>query len=292
MIQTWTATSGGRRAPLSFEEYIRQFTVGILGWFTSTAPRAKDLAFIHFLPVWGGIGLAILLLILLARRARGFSPLAASTLGFGLIYTVALFTNALISYFNRLWGRFQLPVYIPLVVLFLVVIGMGTRFLRENKSRAYPAAAFLGAAFLVFISVAQFQQAIRLMQNSVQGMIPENGINTREWNENSVQQYWNGHAPGGDYLLFSNYPAGAAFHTQHTANASPRKSGVYDDNIIPLENYRDYLFAPGKETYLLWIEPNALEHVYLPPEFEEIAVMEVLIENEDGGIYRLSPTEF
>ena len=113
------------RAPLTFEEYFSQFTLGMMGWFRSELPRARDLTTFHYLSIWGFIALAIILLFLLARKARVFSPLVASTLGFGLIYTLALFGNALISYFNRLWGRFQLPFYFPLIVLFLVVIAWG-----------------------------------------------------------------------------------------------------------------------------------------------------------------------
>ncbi|MBI5842401.1 MAG: hypothetical protein HZB19_20120 [Chloroflexi bacterium] len=289
MLNTWTATADGRRAPLSFDEYIRQFTVGFLGWFTPSAPPAKDLTFLHFLLVWGSIAFAIVLLILLARRVRVFTPLVASTLGFGLIYMAALFSNALVAYFNRLWGRFQLPVYVPLIVLFLVVIGTGLRYLCASNPRGHGVAMVFAVAFLLFAGTAQLQQTINLMKDSVSGVISENGINTKEWNENSVQRYWNEHVPDGEYLLFSNYPAGAAFHTWHEVYASPRRSGVYDENVIPLEDYKEYLFSPSAETYLLWIEPNVLEHIYLPEDFAEIAEIEVLIENEDGGVYRLKP---
>jgi hypothetical protein len=289
MMQTWRATEGNRRAPLSFEEYFRQFTVGFLDWFTASAPRPRDLTLIHFLLVWGSIALGIILLILLARRVRIFNPLVASTLGFGAIYTLALFTNALIAYFNRLWGRFQLPVYAPLVVLFLMVIGHGLRYLRETGFGGYRAAALLGAAFLVFVGAAQFDRTIGLMKDSLNGVIPENGVNTREWNENSIIKYWNSHKPQGEYLLMSNYHAGAAFHTGHEALASPRKREVYGTEIIPLDRYVEGMFSSGADVYLLWIEPNELEHVYLPHELSPIAEIETLIENEDGGIYRLRP---
>jgi hypothetical protein len=103
-------------------------------------------------------------------------------------------------------------------------------------------------------------------------------------------QYWKANPPAGEYRLFSNYTALVAFHTQHNTNASPRRSGVYDKTIIPLESYESSLFSDDKDVYLIWIEPNVLEHVYLPRELAPIAEIEVVIENEDGGIYLLHPT--
>jgi hypothetical protein len=80
-----------------------------------------------------------------------------------------------------------------------------------------------------------------------------------------------------------------AFHTQHEVSASPRKSGLYDTTIIPLEDYADTLFTDGKDVYLMWIEPNPYEYIYLPHELSPIADITVIIENEDGGLYLLRP---
>jgi hypothetical protein len=289
MLNTWTATSGGRREPLLFIEYASQFTVGTIAWFTTNVPDTNDATLLHYAIVWGPVLLAFILLFVLSRKIQVLNSAATFMIGFGVIYTAALFTNALIAYFNRLWGRFQLPDYFPLVILFLLVIGHGLRFLKEHHSRFYAPAALLGFGFLIFVSAAQLNRTTLLMRGAIQGIIPENGVNTGEMNENSIIQYWKENPPQGEYHLFSNYTALAAFHTQHTANASPRKSPVYGDEIYPLEDYTDYLFSNTSDVYLLWVEPNVYEHVYLPNEFSLIAEIEVIIENEDGGLYRLRP---
>lgn len=289
MLNTWTATSGSRREPLSFVEYASQFTVGTMAWFTIHVPDTNEATIFHYGLVWGPVLLAFILLFVLSKKIKMTNPAATFIIGFGVLYTIALFTNALIAYFNRLWGRFQLPDYVPLVFLFLLIIGHGLRYLKEQNSRFYTPAAILGFGFLLFVSVAQVNRTVLLMRDAIQGDIPENGINTGEMNENSIIQYWKANPPEGEYHLFSNYTALAAFHTQHTANASPRKSPVYGDEIYPLEDYIGYLFPNESDVYLLWIEPNAYEHVYLPSEFSPIAEIEVIIENEDGGIYRLRP---
>jgi hypothetical protein len=291
MFKTWAATANDRRLPLTFSEYFSQFTTGIIRWFTFQPPNFNELTFLDYLSVWGSILLAIILLLLLARKTSIFSPLVVSTFGFGLIYTLALFSNALISYFNRLWGRFQLPIYFPLIILFLLLLREGLNYIRENRSsRAYYMLAGVGTIFLLTIGITQFKTTLRIMEESYMGDISENSINTHLMNENSIIQYWKKNAPKGEFRLYGNYTALVAFHTGQQVFVSPRKSGIYDETVIPLENYVDNLFVDKKPVYLMWIEPNAYEHVYLPEELAPIANIKILIENEDGGLYLLSPT--
>lgn len=289
MLNTWIHTTDGRREPLSFAEYASQFTVGIIAWFTTHVPDTNDATTFHYVTIWGTVLLAFTLLALLARRAALVRPVVWFTLGFSVIYTVALFTNALIAYFNRLWGRFQLPDYFPGVILFLLVIGYGLRHLKQTHSRFYLPAAVFGIGFLLFFSVAQLNRTILLLQDAAQGIIPENGVNTAEMNENSIIHYWKENPPQGEFHLFANYPAVAAFHAQHTANGSPRKGPMYGEAVYPVEDFAAYLFPDDRAVYLMWIEPNILAHAYLPHELAPIATIEVLIENEDGGLYRLRP---
>ena len=289
MLNTWAQTTEGRRAPLSFGEYASQFTIGIIAWFTTNLPDTNETTALHYWLTWTPVVIAFILLAVIAKQVRTLKPALVFTLGFGVVYTVALFTNAMIAYFNRLWGRFQLPELIPLMLLFLFVIGYGVRHLKEHRSRAYVPLGILGFGFLLLVSVSQFNRTVLLLQDAATGVIPENGVNTGEMNENSIIQYWKENPPEGEYLLFSNYAAVAAFHAQHTANASPRKGPQYSDEVYSLEDFVGYLFPNEADTYLMWIEPNSYEHVYLPHEFAPIAEIEVIIENEDGGIYRLHP---
>ncbi len=289
MLTTWLATADARREPLTFQEYFSQFTLGMMACFTSNLPRAQDLMTSSYVTIWGTVLLAVILLYVLAGKVDVFSPLTSSTLVFGLIYIFGLFGSALTAYFNRLWGRFQLPIYFPLIVLFLTVIGLGLRYLRQNNSRAYYPLAAAGIIFLVTISTMQFTITFGLMKNAYSSVIPENGINTREMSGNSILQYWKENPPAGEFRLFANYTALAAFHTQHETLASPRKSEVYDANIIPIESYVSILFADDRDVYLIWIEPNTFEHVYLPHEYAPIAKLEVIVENKDGAIYLLRP---
>ncbi len=287
MLQTWQATAAIRRAPLTFEEYASQFTVGMIAWFTKDVPNPNKLTAFDYFSVWGWVLLGIILFLLLARKLKLFNSLTLPALGFGMIYLIALFGNALIAYFNRIWGRFQLPIYFPLIVLFLSVIGLGLRHLRERHSKAYYPVSAVSFLFLAVFGLMQFNITIGLMRNSYNGNIPENSINTAEANENSILQYWKENTPEGDFRIFGNQTALVAFHTAHEVDASPRRSGVYDETIIPIEDYESTLFSNDEDVYLIWIEPNPYEHIYLPHEFSPVAQLETILENEDGGIYLL-----
>ena len=91
--------------------------------------------------------------------------------------------------------------------------------------------------------------------------------------------------------MFSNYPAGVAVHTWHVALSSPRRTNHPNagEAVIPLETYLPSLFEVGKESYIVWIEPNEYTHVYSVGELRGIAEVETVYESADGGIYRIAP---
>jgi hypothetical protein len=278
MLYTWVEATGQRRAPLALFEYIQQFTGGILEWFM-VAPNYHDINTWHLAIVWIPIITLIFCAVTLAKRTPFFTPHTTPILIHGLLYTIFIFISAGITYFNRLNGRFLLPIYLPLVVLVLLVI-------QHGRSRPLK---LLSIMFVILVTVLQSQRTVTLMRESVDGIIPFNAYNTLEWNENAALNYWKENPPRGDFILLSNYDAGVAFQTNHMAFASPRKTEIYGTELIPLSIYEDALFEPGVVTYLVWIEPNAYKHVYEPQELEPIAKIERLFKHKDGAVYRLTP---
>jgi hypothetical protein len=106
-----------------------------------------------------------------------------------------------------------------------------------------------------------------------------------------VIAYWLAHKPAGEYLVFSNYPAGLAVHTWHVALSSPRRTDHPNagEAVIPLEVYLPSLFEAGKESYVVWIEPNEYTHVYSVEELRTIVKVKVVYESAEGGVYRIEP---
>jgi 4-amino-4-deoxy-L-arabinose transferase-like glycosyltransferase len=280
MLYTWMATNGYRRAPLALFDYIKQFTSGVLEWFM-VAPNYPDVNAWQLAVVWIPIILCIIFAFILARKVSFFTSYTTPILAHGLLYTIFIFINASIAYFNRLDGRFLLPVYLPLVLLLLLII-------QHSRSRSLTR---LAVFFVILITVFQLQRGVTLMRESVNGTIPNNAYNTREWNENTAMNYWKENSPQGNFILLSNYDAGVAFHTNHITLASPRKTEIYGTEIIPLSIYEDELFEPDMETYLIWIEPNEYKHVYEPLELNSIAKIERLFKNKDGAVFRLTPVK-
>jgi hypothetical protein len=231
--------------------------------------------------VWIPIITFIILAVTLAKRTSFFTTYTTPILTHGLFYTIVIFINASIVYFNRLNGRFLLPIYLPLVILVLLVI-------QHSRSRSLTR---LSVFFVILVTTLQLQRTVTLMRESVNGTIPYNAYNTRAWNENAALNYWKENPPRDDFILLSNYDAGVAFQVNHMAHASPRKTEIYSTKIIPLSIYEDRIFEPGKETYLIWIEPNIYKHVYEPSELNPIAKIERLFKNNDGAVYRLTPVK-
>jgi 4-amino-4-deoxy-L-arabinose transferase-like glycosyltransferase len=295
-----------RRPPISFSENFDWFSRSILGWFF----EARDLrhaAATDVLWLWLVI-LGLVLLVLLLRPQRGGGPrteaepppsraapntyLAVLLLA-GLCYVVILFGAASMAYFNKLGGRFLLPLYVPLICLPVVAAGGVLRRAREGGSKGtLLAASAVSYAFLGILALLLLQVSIPVaIQSHAQGAAGgENAFNTRSWDENAAIRYWRDHVPLGEYVLLSNQPDGVAFQTQHPVGASPRKtSGPYGTVEYPLDSYARRLFPAGAQVYLLWIEPNPCTYCYAVEDLSAIARVEPLSVSDDGGVYRLQP---
>jgi hypothetical protein len=195
---------------------------------------------------------------------------------------------ASLTSFNTLDSRFASPVFIPLVALALSAMEklLFSEFIRVKlpPSLTYvlvslPLLAVLGLSEMRSVTAIQFQR-----ENGA-------GYTSREWHDDDVIAFWLAHKPGGEYLVFSNYPAGVAVHTWHVALSSPRRTNHPNagEAVIPLETYLPSLFEAGKVSYIVWIEPNEYTHVYSVGELREIAEVETVYESADGGIYRIAP---
>ncbi len=279
----------GRRAPLDFADNFLTFSRAILEWvwWQPVPDGAAPLIVILWLLI-----LAMLAIVFWMRRPpQRPSNTALLLLAYGASYTLTLFGAASRTYFNRLEGRFLLPIYVPLIVLLLLASrvllrlapgpAVGVRFLWR--------AAALGLLLLTSFGLLR-NTLPRMLLSRTHGARTDNAFNTRAWRQNRALQYWMNHVPAGEYLLLSNYPDGLAFYTLHNVYSSPRRfSGPYGKVPFPLETYRASLFASGLEVYLIWVEPNEYGFLYTPEDLKAIARVEPLFQSRDGGVYRLFP---
>jgi hypothetical protein len=203
-----------------------------------------------------------------------------------------LFGSASLAYFNKLGGRFLLPLYIPSITLLVVALGLVVQGAARRSAVVRLVIAAVSAGILVLLAVLSLGVTIPIViQSHAEGAVGgENAFNTAAWHENQALQYWISHPPPGDYLLFSNEPDGVAFRTQHATGGSPRKtSGPYATDTYPLSAYVQELFSPGLDVYLVWIEPGSAKYFYTLDELASIARIQPLFVSGDGGVYRLLP---
>ncbi len=279
------------RSPISFLENFTWFSRAILEWFSPSGPVQSHL-FLFIFVLWLFI-LGLLAVWFLVPPPGGARPgFALPVLIYGLVYLLTLFGSASLTYFNKLDGRFLLPLVVPLVSLLVSAIGRLWQKSREFESGLVRRLASAGLVGFLAVSAAGL---LRVTLPSVyhsyrDGWIPQDAFNTPDWHSNSVLHYWLEHPPSGDYLLLSNYPDGIAFYTWHSClNAPARFSGPYATQLIPLDQYVHRLFAPGLPVYLIWIEPNVYSYYYDVQDLGSIAVAEPLFKDQDGGVYRLWP---
>jgi hypothetical protein len=295
-----------RRGPITFEENFSWFSRSVLEWFVGSIPRRVAFT-AETVVLWVLVVALAAAALLLARSARGGEqtasgretwrreawPYVAVFLLYGLIYTLALFGSASIAYFNKLGGRFILPLYVPLISLPVIVADGLVQAAKRAGRRALAygltiagAIAVLGLGVMVLRTT--YPVVIESHGRGVAG--GENSFNNEGWRENPAIRFWEGHAPTGEFLLFSNEPDGVAFYTRHAARPAPRRiSGPYGTDVMPVADFKEEMFGPGLDVYLIWIEPSTYDYYYAPQRLEEIAAMENLFSNELGSVYRLSP---
>jgi hypothetical protein len=282
-----------RRAPIGFVENFSWFSKSILGWFLPAQVDNAHLTFSVVYP-WIFIGGLVILLFSFSRRTKALPPFATSLFVYATMYVIALFGSASITYFNKLGGRFLLPLYIPFVTLLVAAIDVALQCAREFASLAVRRIlSTLLVGVLVTVAGGLLRISLPLvLQSHSDGAAGENAFNIRAWRENSALGYWLEHQPKGGYLLFSNYPDGIAFYTWHPTQASPRRfSGPYGKEEFPVAQYASQLFSPGLDVYLLWIEPNAYSYYYGVEDLTPIAQVQPLFLSGDGGVYRLRPNQ-
>ncbi len=285
-------TSGvvGRRPPIGFAGNFQTFSKAVLDWFLQTDTIKSSLQF-YIAGLWIFIA-GLSLLVIYTSRRKPLSSFAIPVLLYGAIYLLALFGSASVTYFNKLEGRFLLPLYIPFVTLLVLSAQAVLQFANEFQSKVFSRAATIGIFMcLILISGSLLRITLPLAIESHRTGAPgENAFNTKDWHENSVMKYWLKHQPAGNYLLFSNYSDGVAFYTWHNCYGSPRKfSGPYGKMEFPVTQYTSELFTSRQDVYIIWIEPNIYSYYYPVEDLAPIANIQPIFTNKDGGIYSLKP---
>lgn len=295
------------RDPISLEENLAWFSRSVLEWFVGPIAPRQPLGLPSALFWLVALTLAAGALLLAWRRDRPNAtpaqtggtqarfPLAYlfPILVYGLCYVLALFGSASLAYFNKLGGRFLLPLYVPLILL--PVAGMDTVLLLVKRvdSRLGRALATAGCCVLLAaLGGSLLRSSVPLLIDSHSRGVSdgENAFNTKPWHENQAVRYWRQYPTHEDYILLSNEPDGVAFHTMHATRPAPRRSsGPYGETALPLEGYESELFGSGQDVFLIWIEPSSYEHYFPPEDLRTTMDVVTIFEGEGGSIFELRP---
>jgi hypothetical protein len=282
-----------RRGPISFEENFNWFSKSILEWFFPASAVQSHLT-LHILLLWVFI-IGLIALSMVYSRLNQVSPFSLVVFIFGLFYVLALFGSASVAYYNKLGGRFLLPLFVPFITLLLVACAGMLKLLEKTgvtMTSRWVSIFLIGGLAIPAILLLQITFPL-IVDSHLNGVaIGDNVYNTTAWRENGAIKYWLSHPPSGDYVLYSNNPDGSAFYTWHSCNSSPRRfSGPYGKIEFPLSGYSNELFSSGLDVYLIWIEPDKNSYMYTLGDLASIAQVNPLFASRDGGVYRLTPVK-
>jgi hypothetical protein len=280
-----------RRAPIPLADNFQWFSKSIIEWFLPADAVEANL-WVSIVCLWLVLIALIILLIKFSPRYKPFSSFSTPVFAYGIFYLLALFGTASVAYYNKLDGRFLLPLYIPFILLLVASFGILLRLASGIHSPTWARAASVCViGILVFIGMRLAAPTLSVVLETYDnGAAGDNAFNTKAWNENKAMLYWLNHTPKGSYLLLSNYPDGVSFFTGRPSFASPKRFvGPYSKDEISLDQYPPELFSSGEDVYVIWVEPNIYDFYYSPKDLSAIAEIKTLYQGTDGGVYQLSP---
>jgi len=278
-----------RDSPSSVLENVHQFTVSLLSWFLPSSHLEGHPVRLQFgvLGVWFIVFAGVFFLWKFKDKNSTNKTIEFSVFLFGFVYTVVLILLASLSSFNTLDSRFVSPVLVPLVIFVLVAIDSLMKKLEmlQKRNIVFTVKVSFFLVLFVMLGLTTHQSVLAMQTHHKSGW----GYTSAIWNTHPVIAYWKRNHPAKPYLIFSNYPAGVALHIGSEVLPSPRKAEHPNtgEEIIPLDTYISELIIPGRETYLIWIEPNEYTHVYTVNDLMKIVDVETIYETNEGGIYRL-----
>jgi len=269
---------------------ILQLTAG--GLFPSTwIENAREVFSLLALVIMGGM---IIMLFLSYRKAKVSLPFQAQPIFiFAALYLPLLILSVNIAMVMDIQPRFLTPLILPIIVLFLLNLQWIDAAIRKQIRHARMKTLLLACVvlppFILGAVSLSISLQIALNYNDL-SMQLGNMYNNRAWHENEIVQHLRTKPFAENSVLYSNFAAGVAFHTWRTVFPSPRDSEAFDPNReYSLAPFRSLFNHPGKEMYLIWIEPNYYEHVFPPEYLQTIVNLKRLHRYEKGSaVYRIS----
>lgn len=200
------------------------------------------------------------------------------------LYIVFLIASSSSVAIDQLGHRLLIPVYIPITVLYLLVIQMLVKPRKQRISNK-----LVNTAMLIIIPLSiVYSLQVNLM--TVMD-IRENGLglNHRRWTESEIIHYLISH-PGleTECTLYSNQPPAIYLLSNVTATFIPAKQGY--NSSAPA---RDILSLMGKwpeenDACLIWFDSVDHKHLYTLDELREIAEFDLLVHLDDGAIFSIT----
>lgn len=206
-----------------------------------------------------------------------------------LYYVMMLFTVVTADHLDVYSDRYYV-ILLPLVLVLGIYILRHLVFSHVDATRPFVRYVSL-AAFLVWLvyPLMSVQEYLRLSLADGEAS-SYNIANTRAYRESeaiALGRELLQAEPGA--MMYSNYPTVIWFAYRQPVDLLPSR-----DKNLSFSERIDYLKATypgwpnGRGGYLVWFKPNQYHHIPFPVELELVARLELLYEDREGAVYRVT----
>jgi len=286
-----TGTLLGLRLPSPYPlgtNIMRVFAV-LAGWFIPTSRHQNYLvdeiispAGVLFTILFAFLmlcALATLAVILVKRRAHKDSPLSHTLimLAFVVFTAVSLILSATNVLSEPIGDRYMLPVLAPLVIVFF---GLLDYLAGQLKRGVMMYLVVISAIIWSFFPAAS--GAFLINETARQG---PGGFTAPWYPDKPLTSLIPGESLDGTTLLISNRAATVYGITGVRTYSQPKKEGFDDYTLGAFER----LVAGADQAVLVWFDNTAEANVYTLEEIGRLFNLELIAQNEMGGIYVIAP---
>jgi 4-amino-4-deoxy-L-arabinose transferase-like glycosyltransferase len=229
------------------------------------------------------LGIALYIVPLLAEGIKKITDLretfipVAAPLGIIVFYIPYLVISASSIAFDTIDNRLMAPVFVPLVLTLLYILGLIFNIMDDNNKKRINIYILMG-----ILSILLIYPAVKVIGNIQQSMEEGAGVfSTNRWHNSELINYIKENPLNG--TIYSNNPDAIYAISGLTAMYTPKKDSLtlYEYGF---EKFKNSL-ASNSNSYIVWFNGNNPSTIYNIEELGHHFKIEIVKQLADGNIY-------
>jgi len=215
-------------------------------------------------------------------KLRQIIPLAL----FVVIYTAFLVVSSTTTAYDQIGDRLLSPIYVPLTILFLVLVQALVEPYRRRFSNKV-----VNSYLIIVLAIWLLVYPIRNVTINAVNLAPiGQGYSNKAWLESQTVQYLFQHQTLiSECTIYTNAPDAAYILAHLTTKMSPAKtSHNSQETINDISTIETTWLAENNKACLVWFDKVNRKYLFTIDELQSVANINLIARFDDGAIYSVT----